>query len=76
MDRLANGYRLRKGKNRVRKLFGVTKGLMKVFSGGSAVWREWEMIGLLKGCMWGESCLRERGLDAKSPKIMVYGRMY
>ena len=29
------------------------KGLIKVFSGGSAMLREWRMIGLLRGCMSG-----------------------
>ena len=28
------------------------KGLMKVFSNGLAILREWGMIGLLKGCVW------------------------
>ena len=36
---------------RIRELCGVTKGLMKVFSNGSAMWREWRMAGLLTGSM-------------------------
>ena len=32
---------------RIKKLCG----LMKVFSGGSAMWSEWRMIGLLRVCM-------------------------
>ena len=27
---------------------GIGKGFMKVFSGGSAMWREWRIIGLLR----------------------------
>ena len=55
------------------------KGLMKVFSNGSAMWREWRMIGLLGVCAGGHSvgralkrlidtvkdCLRIRGLDVR-----------
>ena len=37
----------------IRKLFGKTKGLMKMFSDGSPMWREWRMMGLLSGCIWG-----------------------
>ena len=33
----------------IRELCGVTKGLMKVFSNGSAMWRGWRIIGLLRG---------------------------
>ena len=32
---------------RIRELCGATKGLMKAFSDGSAIWREWRMTGLL-----------------------------
>ena len=28
------------------------KGLMKVFSVGSAILKQWRMIVLIKGCMW------------------------
>ena len=38
---------------RIRELCGVTKGLMKVFSDGSAMRREWRMTGLLRGSIWG-----------------------
>ena len=31
------------------------KGLIKVFSGGSALWKEWRMIGLLKECVGSHS---------------------
>ena len=34
---------------RIRELRGVMKGLMKVFSDGSAMWRQWRMEGLLRG---------------------------
>ena len=36
---------------RIRELSGVTKGLMKVFSVGSAMWRECKRTGLLRGAM-------------------------
>ena len=36
---------------RIRQLCGVTKGLIKVFYDGSAVWREWRRIGLLRESM-------------------------
>ena len=32
----------------IRELCGVTKELMKVFSGGSAMEREWRIIGILR----------------------------
>ena len=35
----------------IMEWFGVTKGQMKVFFNGSAMWREWGMIGLLKKYM-------------------------
>ena len=35
---------------KITELFGMTKGLMKVFFGGSAMRRKWRMIGLLR-CM-------------------------
>ena len=38
-----------KEKISIRELCRVTKGLMKVFSYGSAMWREWRTIGLLRG---------------------------
>ena len=31
---------------------GLMKGLVKVFSIGFTILKEWRMIGLLKGCMW------------------------
>ena len=41
--------------DRIKELCGMTKrftkGLMKVFSGGSAIWRGWRMIGLLRESM-------------------------
>ena len=42
-----------KERSRIRavQMCRVTKGLMKVFSGGSAMWREWRMIGFLRGCV-------------------------
>ena len=33
-----------------RELSKVMKGLMKVFSDGLAVWKEWRTIGLLRDC--------------------------
>ena len=41
MDKLSNA--------RIRELCGGTKGLMKMFSGGSAMWGECRIIGLLEG---------------------------
>ena len=38
---------------RIREFCGVMKGLVKVFSDGSAMWREWRMTGLLRGSMQG-----------------------
>ena len=38
---------------RIKELYGATKGLMKVSSGGSVLWRECRIIGLLRGCMCG-----------------------
>ena len=39
-----------------KELCGVTKrlpkGLMKLFSSGSTMWRGWKMIGLLRESMW------------------------
>ena len=35
------------------------KRLMKLFSDGSAIWKEWRMIGLLKGYVWGK-CMGSR----------------
>ena len=35
----------------IRELCRVTKGLMKVFSGGSAMGRKWRMIGVLRESM-------------------------
>ena len=35
----------------IRELLGVTKRLRKVFSDGSAMWRERKMTGFLRGCM-------------------------
>ena len=43
MDRVPNA--------RVRELCRVMKGLMKVFSGGLTMWKEWRMIGLLRESM-------------------------
>ena len=43
MDKVSN--------ERIRELGGVTKGLMKVFSDGSSMWRGWKMTGLLRGAM-------------------------
>ena len=46
MDRVPNA--------RIMELCGVTNGmkvLMKVFSDGSAMWREWRMIGMLRRSM-------------------------
>ena len=34
--------------SQIRELCRVTKAFMKVFSGGSAIWKGWKMIGLLK----------------------------
>ena len=36
---------------RITELRGVMKGLMKVFSDGSDMWRGWRMTGLLRRCM-------------------------
>ena len=36
---------------RIREFYGGTKGLMKVFSDGLAIWREWRKTGLLRGSM-------------------------
>ena len=41
MDEVPNAW--------IREMCGVTKGLMKVFSDGSAMWREWRMTILLRG---------------------------
>ena len=35
----------------IRELCGMTKGLMKLFSDGLSIWKEWRMIGLPR-----ESC--------------------
>ena len=35
----------------IKALCKVTKGLMKVFSDGLAMWREYRMTGLLRGSM-------------------------
>ena len=43
MNKVANAW--------IRELFGVLKGLMKVFSEGLAMLREWRMTGLLRGSM-------------------------
>ena len=43
MDKVSNAQ--------IRELRMWTKGLMKVFSNGSAMWREWKMTGLLRGYM-------------------------
>ena len=43
MDKVPNAW--------IREVCGVTKGLMKVFSGSSAMWRKWRIIGLLRVCM-------------------------
>ena len=37
----------------MRELCGVIKELMEEFSSGSAMWRDWRMIGLLRGCIRG-----------------------
>ena len=43
MDRVLNAW--------IRKLWsGSMKGLMKVFSVGSAIWRGWRMIDLMRVC--------------------------
>ena len=39
-------------KAQIRELCGVVKGLRKVSFDGLAILKEFEMIGLLKGCMW------------------------
>ena len=49
MDKVLNAWK--------RQLFRVTKGLMKVFSDGSAMWRKWRMIRLLRGSMLGSMLL-------------------
>ena len=36
---------------RIRKLCGLTKGLMKVFSGGLTMWRGWRRTGSLRQSM-------------------------
>ena len=36
---------------RIRELYRVTKGLMKVFSDGLAMWRGWRTTGVLRGSM-------------------------
>ena len=36
----------------IRRMDRVLKGLIKVFSDGSAILKKWGMIGLLKGYMW------------------------
>ena len=43
MDKVQNAW--------IKELCGVTKGPMKAFSDGSAMWREWIMTGFLKGYM-------------------------
>ena len=40
------------------------KRLKKMFSNGSAMWREWRMTGLLE----------ERGLDVRQARIIGHGR--
>ena len=42
MDKILNA--------RIRELLRVTNGLVKVFSDGSAMWKEWRMTGFLRGC--------------------------
>ena len=65
-----------------------TKGLMKGFSEGSAIWREWRMTGSLRGSMW--ECagsrsvgrpqkgyidtMKKSGLDVRKAKRMVQAR--
>ena len=38
---------------RIRELCVVWRKVLKVFSSGLAIWREWGRIELLKGCWWG-----------------------
>ena len=35
----------------IRELCGVMKGLLKMLSGGSVMWKEWRMTQLLRKCM-------------------------
>ena len=43
MDKILNAW--------IRELSGVMKWVDEKIDGGSAIWREWRMIGLLKGYM-------------------------
>ena len=51
MDNLRGLLGIRRMDKVQSRMRGLTKGLMKVFSGCSAMWSEWRMIGLLKRSM-------------------------
>ena len=44
IDKVSNAW--------IRELCKVMKGLIKVFSGGSAKWRKWKMKALLRESIW------------------------